>query len=235
MNATRLLVLGLLAGYGPLHGHQLRRRAELSSVAEWAEVRVGTLYAALRGMEADGLIAPVRREQSGNYPARTVYAITAEGRGELAALRGQALERLHLHPDPVDIAVATAAGLAETELHARLEGRRREVAAGLARYASERQRLEASGLLRPAARAVFRHQEQRLEAELRWHDELTELLPAIVADPAGFGGAAMSSEATPSDDDTAGGTGQAGELRPTSTRLGARRTRSGAARGIASG
>ena len=56
-------------------------RAEL-----WSDVRPGSLYGALHRLAAEGLIEALRTEQAGHLPARTVYAITAEGRRELRVL-----------------------------------------------------------------------------------------------------------------------------------------------------
>ena len=50
MNLTRLMALGTLARYGPQHGHQIRRLADLTNVGEWGGVSVGALYRELRAM-----------------------------------------------------------------------------------------------------------------------------------------------------------------------------------------
>lgn len=171
-----------------MHGHQLRRRAELINVGEWGEVRIGSLYSALHRMEAEGLILPLRREQSGNFPARTVYEITEEGRRELSVLRQEALQAASLRADPVDVALVVSAGFDAGELQQLLDARHRTIEATLARFAGERSRLEKSGFLRPATRAVFRHWEERLEAERRWHAELGGLLDAIAAEHTNPGG-----------------------------------------------
>src|SRR5690349_22463239 len=106
MNPTRLFVLGALARRGPMYGHQLRRGARVDRAELWSEVRPGSLYGALHRMEAEGLIEPVRTEQDGQLPARTVYAITEEGRRELRTLRTEAFGEVGLRPDPVDLALA---------------------------------------------------------------------------------------------------------------------------------
>jgi DNA-binding PadR family transcriptional regulator len=171
-----------------MHGHQIRRRAELLSVGEWGEVRIGSLYGALHRMEAEGLILPMRREQSGNFPERTVYAITTEGRRELSVLRQEALQGAALRADPVDIALIVSAGFSETELRSLLAARQRMIETTLARFMGERERLQQSGYLRPAARAVFRHWEARLEAERTWHGELEQLLSGIASERTNPGG-----------------------------------------------
>jgi DNA-binding PadR family transcriptional regulator len=180
MSATRILILGLLDQLGPMHGHHLRRRAEIIDVGQWAEVSIGSLYSTLHRMEDEGLIASLRRERSGNYPARTVYTITDEGREELKLLRDQALERLQLHADPVDMALAASGGCSEADIRLLLEQRRRAIETRLAYDHAQRERMEASGTLMPRSGAVFRHWELRLEAELQWHREVEMMLPEIV-------------------------------------------------------
>src|SRR6202453_897444 len=105
MNPTRLFVLGALATHGPMYGHQIRRDARIGRADLWSDVRPGSLYGALHRLAAEGPIEPLRTEQSGKLPARTVYAITAEGHRELRALRGEALAEVRLTPDPVDLAI----------------------------------------------------------------------------------------------------------------------------------
>src|SRR5262250_994935 len=105
MNLTRLMALGTLARYGPQHGHQIRRLAEVTNVGEWGGVSVGALYRELRAMEREGLVERVRTEQVGRRPARTVYAVTGEGLLELGMLREQAIRSIHWWPDPLGVAL----------------------------------------------------------------------------------------------------------------------------------
>ena len=118
MTPTRLFVLGALARHGPLHGHAIRRQAALDRTDLWSEVKVGSLYQALRQMESEGLLAVVCTEQEGRLPARTVYALTELGRRELRAQRdaGQSLDRSELGDELLTLLVAghetTASALA---------------------------------------------------------------------------------------------------------------------------
>ena len=116
MRVVRLLVLGTLAARGPMYGHQIRRIAEMINVEAWSEIRAGSLYHALHQLEAEGLIEAVRTEQRGRLPARTVYAVTAEGRTELSVLRDRGLREVHAPRDPFDVALWVAAGLPPEEL-----------------------------------------------------------------------------------------------------------------------
>jgi hypothetical protein len=40
MSATRLFALGMLPRNGPMHGHQIRRRAELERAEFWGRVKL---------------------------------------------------------------------------------------------------------------------------------------------------------------------------------------------------
>jgi DNA-binding PadR family transcriptional regulator len=165
------MILGLLAERGPMHGHQIRRAGELANAEVWGGITGGALYAELRKLSGETLIRPVREEQVGRRPARTVYEITEEGHLELAIQRDAALDVVFGSADPVSVVLLFAAGGNLADLRDRLAARSRRVAVQLDAMASERERLTAQGLLSPLAIAAFRRGELRLEAELRWHEE----------------------------------------------------------------
>src|SRR5438477_8870565 len=165
MNLSRLMILGLLAGQGPMHGHQIRRTGELTNAEVWGGITGGALYAELRRLEADGLVHPLREEKVGRRPARTVYGITAEGRRELAVQREAALDALFPSADPVSVVLLFAAGADPRELDERLAARRHKVKMQLDAMASERTLLTEQGVLSPMAIAAFRRGALRLEAE----------------------------------------------------------------------
>lgn len=68
------------AARGPMHGHQIRNQAQSDRTEHWTEVKVGALYGALKRLAGEGLIAATRSERQGNFPERTVYEITPQGR-----------------------------------------------------------------------------------------------------------------------------------------------------------
>lgn len=168
MNPTRLFVLGALTRHGPMYGHQIRRDARIDRTELWSEVKPGSLYSALHRMEAEGLIEPVRTEQQGNLPARTVYAITGEGRRELRALRAEALREVTMRPDPVDLALAMSADLDEEALRGYFASRREALSSRAAFFAHERERAWPDQA--PVDDLIIEHAMARIEAELRWHD-----------------------------------------------------------------
>ena len=177
MNLTRLMALGTLARYGPQHGHQIRRLAELTNVGEWGGVSVGALYRELRAMEREGLVETLRTEQVGRRPARTVYAITEDGRLELHTLRAHALAETEPGPNALGVALIFALDdMDPDELRDTLRARRDRLAISGRELGAERERGLARGYLSPLESAAMRRGEMHIETEVRWHDELDELL-----------------------------------------------------------
>ena len=180
INTNRLLILGMLSGWGPMHGHQIRQQAELINAEAWSELRVGSLYSALNRMRDEELIEPVRTEREGNFPSRTIYEITPAGERELYILLDRGLREMDLGKDSFNMALSMGSNLPQEELEEVIRQRKRTLSASLERLIEDRERLKSKGFLLTIALAVFRHSEYRLEAELRWHDELLEMIPAIV-------------------------------------------------------
>ena len=171
---ARLFVLGTLENTGPAHGHEIRRLAERIDVENWSDAHVGSIYNAIRRLEIEGLIEPIRNEQLGRRPPRTVYALTEAGRIELASLRDKLLYEIALPSDPFDVALWVSAGLLSEQLRAAIDRRCERLKELLAGLADERTRLTQAGYLPVVAQFLFRHGEVRIEAELRWHQELRD-------------------------------------------------------------
>lgn len=179
MNQTRLFVLGALQQGGPMHGHQIRREAQVDRTELWADVKTGSLYGSLHRLAAEGVIEVVRVEQEGNLPSRTVYGITPDGRRELAAQRDQALRNTQLRADPVDLALQNTADLAEEELQAIIEDRRQALESQLTAWRHQWE--AAKPYLKGLEPMTFEHTLLRLQAEIAWHDKLLEQLPKLLA------------------------------------------------------
>jgi DNA-binding PadR family transcriptional regulator len=184
VNLSRLMTLGMLARHGAMHGHQIRRWAEVTQVGEWGGVSVGALYRELRVMEGEGLVSAVRTEQVGRRPARTVYEITGEGRFELASLRVQAMRSLDYQPDPVGVLLTFAFhGGDREETREVLRARRERMAIALQEVTAARERGIAAGYLDPAQAASMRRAELHQLAEITWHDEFDKVLDGLPDEP----------------------------------------------------
>jgi DNA-binding PadR family transcriptional regulator len=180
MNSTRLFVLASLARSGPMHGHQIRRTAQIDRAELWTDIKPGSLYGALHRMASEGLIAPIKTEQEGNLPARTIYEITDSGRKELELHRDEALRSTKLSMDAMELALNYSVELPEDTVRGYLTDRRQAYAAQVTEWQHLQER--ADPYLNDLERACFRHRILRLEAEIAWHDELLEQLPELLVD-----------------------------------------------------
>ena len=164
-------VLGLLHE-GPTHGYELRRRLN-TALGPFRALSYGTLYPALKGLLAGGLIAetPDTTGPASRRP-RVVYELTAAGKEHFADLVARS-DATAYDDEGFDVRFAF---FARTEHEVRLrilEGRRSRVEEDLERVREAttrgRERLDAY------TSALQRHGEETTEREVRW---LTELIDA---------------------------------------------------------
>ena len=180
MSAIRLFILGTLSASGPLHGHQIRQQAQGDRTELWTDIRVGSVYGALKRLASEGLVREVRTERVGNRPERTIYEITSEGNRALSAVREAALRDLFHPHDPFDLALAQSRDLPEEDLDRIVANR---LAALRVQAATTRHHAEtADPYLNEAERMVCSHLIERVDAEVRWHEELAARIPKIAAD-----------------------------------------------------
>ena len=85
-SATRLLVLGCVRIFQPVHGYFLRRELVSWEVDRWAHVHPGSIYNALKSLTRSGLLEEVGVVADGPRPPRTTYRLTAAGEDEFLAL-----------------------------------------------------------------------------------------------------------------------------------------------------
>jgi DNA-binding PadR family transcriptional regulator len=91
MSTTRLLLLGAVRIFQPVHGYLLRRELLSWQVEQWAHVKPGSIYSGLRTLVTHGLLQEI--------PGDPVsYRLTSEGEGEFRRLLVTALRE----PEPGD-------------------------------------------------------------------------------------------------------------------------------------
>ena len=78
-SSTRLLILGCVRIFQPVHGYFIRRELLSWRVDDWASVHPGSIYHALRALADQGLLDEVRTDADGARPPRTSYRLTSEG------------------------------------------------------------------------------------------------------------------------------------------------------------
>jgi DNA-binding PadR family transcriptional regulator len=200
VSSIRLFILGTLATSGPLHGHQIRQQAQSDRTETWTDIKVGSVYGALKRLASEDLVRELRTEKVGNRPERTIYEITPEGRRALAAVRHTALRELARHYDPFDLALAQSRDLPEEDLEQIVAHR---LAALQVQVATLRHNAEiADPYVNEAERMVLQHLIERASAEVRWHEELAARLPKIGADfRDGVGGPPQRHEPDPRETD----------------------------------
>jgi DNA-binding PadR family transcriptional regulator len=180
MSGIRLFILGTLAREGRMHGHQIRRVAQVDRTELWTDIKVGSVYAALSRMAAEGSIAVSHSERVGNRPERTVYEITDVGREELVALRDSALAFTGLRPEIVDLGLQSSADLSADELRRAFETRLTAITAASIGWQSQWDAAAAHITRREAL--TFAHTKLRLEAESAWCRVALDALEAEIAE-----------------------------------------------------
>ena len=103
---TRLLVLGVVRLFQPVHGYEVRRELITWHASEWASVKPGSIYNALKSLTSDGLLEVVSTDQVGGRPERTTYRLTLAGEDEFRGLLRDAWWKVRPVIDPLMGAVS---------------------------------------------------------------------------------------------------------------------------------
>lgn len=174
MSTTRLLILGALRFMQPAHGYAVREELESWDADTWANIAYGSIYHALNKMADEGLVRTVDTESVDNRPARTTYVITETGEQEFQRLLHDYWWNYRSPVDPFFAAYSFFTELPEDDQMPALLERRSAVEGTLRRYESL---VEAFSTGKPPH--VVLHAKlwiARLEAELRWLDEVIDLV-----------------------------------------------------------
>ena len=118
MSATRLLVLGIVRGYGRAHGYRIGNDLLAWGADEWANVKWGSIYHALRTLTERGYLL-----DHDDVPGRTEYELTERGEAEYMKLLREALRKPQPRPDFLGAALAMLPSLPREEAIALLEER----------------------------------------------------------------------------------------------------------------
>jgi len=175
--ATRLLILGCVRIFEPVHGYFLRRELVEWQVDRWANVHPGSIYNALRSLARAGLLEEVPVAASGARPKRTAFALTDVGDREyLELLRSSLATSI----DPVVFAVAVnfATDLPRADVVALLRERVDRLRATIAESHETVAAMLASATSPPATAEVARLLAARLAGELGWVEEYAERVGA---------------------------------------------------------
>ncbi|GAA3432227.1 PadR family transcriptional regulator [Kutzneria kofuensis] len=116
MSATRLLVLGVVRGYGRAHGYLIGNDLMSWGADVWANVKWGSIYHALKqGVKAGFL------NEDWTVPGRTDYELTEKGEFEFQRLLADALRKPEPRPDMLAAGVAMLPALTRDQALSLLE------------------------------------------------------------------------------------------------------------------
>jgi DNA-binding PadR family transcriptional regulator len=125
--STRLLVLGVVRIFQPVHGYDVRRELLSWRAEEWANVSAGSVYNALKSLTKDGLIEIVGSGQVGGRPERTSYRLTSDGEEEFMRLLRESWWNVRAPLDPLLPAISFLWAMDREELIQALMHRVRQI------------------------------------------------------------------------------------------------------------
>ncbi|MDP5277031.1 PadR family transcriptional regulator [Chengkuizengella axinellae] len=97
MNKPQFIVLGILEQLGQGSGYDIKQMYDLKKVDQWLDVKIGSIYHAIKQLHKDGYIHEVEKKQAGKYPEKTIYTVTEKGKNRFDLLQEKAF--LGLFPD----------------------------------------------------------------------------------------------------------------------------------------
>jgi DNA-binding PadR family transcriptional regulator len=171
--ATRLLVLGCVRIFQPVHGYFLRRELVSWRVDEWANVHPGSIYSALRTLTRDGLLDEVAVGAAGSRPRRTAFALTDDGGCEFLA---RVRTSLAVPGDPVLflVAISFANALPRDEVLTLLRERIERLRTVIAELNEKVAMMLAAAASPPATIESPRVHAARLAGEAGWAEDYVE-------------------------------------------------------------
>jgi len=186
---TRLLVLGVVRIFGPVHGYDVRRELLTWRLQEWTNIQPGSIYSALRTLEKDEFIEPVEQSDQvvgarpptpdgrgsgeANKPLKRAYRITPEGEKVFAAELRAAWWRVERAADPLIPALCLMPFMPRTELIAALGARVHQLTAEGDQLRFQRAAIPdgatgAEGGVPEHVREILDFATARVDAEIAW-------------------------------------------------------------------
>lgn len=179
MPATRLLLLGTVRIFQPVHGYFVRRELMSWHADTWGNLNPGSVYNGLRTLTREGLLEEVGTEARGARPARTTYRLTGDGESEfLVVLRGDLWGVRPFEPADLMAAWSFASALRREEVIAALEHRVEQVEASARATEFAIEDLHRSETTPDMVAEHYRLTQARLDGEGRWAREVVARLRA---------------------------------------------------------
>jgi len=221
---TRLVLLGAVYQFQPVHGYFLRRELSTWHVDEWANVQPGSIYNGLKTLERDGYIVENDTTSDGKHPARTTYSISPKGEVELLRMLRDTLWNVEaFDTESIMTIISFMFILRRQEVIAGLEHRISKIDAVILANDFHIEDTERSETTPKYVREIFELSSVRLRAEQGWTQQLVGRVKAgeyhfaddpKIGDPADAGTDDREpAGADTADADTAGADTDADELR----------------------
>lgn len=177
MPATRLLLIGTVRLFQPVHGYFVRRELMSWHADAWAHLNPGSVYNGLRTLAREGLLEEVGTEARGGRPARTTYRLTGDGESEFfVVLRNDLWGVRSFEPADLMAAWSFAWALKRDEVIAALEHRMEQIAGAARANEFAIEDLLRSPTTPDTVAEHYRMTQARLDGEARWARELVERL-----------------------------------------------------------
>jgi DNA-binding PadR family transcriptional regulator len=175
MSTTRLLILGVVRIFEPVHGYFVRRELLSWRADQWASVNPGSIYNALRTLTRDGFLVEEEGLETDGSRTKTMYRLTSDGHAEFEDLLRDAFWSLNEYtPDRMYAAVGFMTFLTRAEVTAALEHRVAQIEALKLALAYK----EGAMLRQPSTpdhtAEILELAVARLDGELGWTRQLLE-------------------------------------------------------------
>lgn len=167
---TRLLVLGVVRIFQPVHGYEVRRELITWHAEEWANVAPGSIYSALKTLTKEGLVEVAGTDREGTRPDRTTYKLTPQGEHRMNELLRDTLWQVNTLVDPLVAAISLMSFLDRGELVAALEGRAAKIA-GMVEHANRALALIDDVETPAHVKPMMELMNARLISELEWSEK----------------------------------------------------------------
>ena len=175
MSSTRLLVLGVVRIFQPVHGYDVRRELVTWHAEEWGNVAPGSIYNALKSLTRDGLIEIVGTGAVGGRPERTSYKLTTEGEKEFQELVRATFWQVRDPIDPLAAAIPFMWTMRRDELVAALKHRVAHIRGKLIADQFSIDQYD-DPMSRDQVREMIKLGSARVGAEIGWAEALIEKL-----------------------------------------------------------
>lgn len=159
----------------PMHGYELKAAFESELASLWT-LNYGQLYPALEKLEGDGLVAKERIVQD-DRPDKKVYSVTEAGRLELSRWLAETAAAPKLNREEFFFKLLAARVLPAYELADLVRRQREACFQALGDWTRARVAMDPDR--EPVARLLTDAMIFRLEADLKWFDEVELLIPVL--------------------------------------------------------